>query len=310
MRGTISIWGHGSAKRDFIGDLVRSWIAEFRRHQPAVQFDYRMYGTASAVGAIYSGAGNLAILGEELSPAAARAFRRSRGYDPTIVEIATGSLEANYFDYAHMIFVNDDNPLRHLSLSQLRAIFGADTSHGRKPIRTWGQLGLTGEWADKPIQPYGWETDSDFALFFQERVLKNSHRWNPAIHEFANAMRPDGTQYDHGQQILDALAADRYGIAISSRRYVRPQVRALALGWEDGGPFVEADEESLIAQSYPLTRIIPAVVDQPPGKSIDPAVREFLRFILSRDGQQLLIDKSDYLPLGPDARQRALARLK
>ena len=310
VTGTISIWGHGSLKRDFVGELVRSWIAEFQRFQPNVRFDYRMYGTASAVGALTTGAGNLAILGEEISPDAARAFRRAKGYDPTIVEIATGSLDVNYFDYAHMIFVHRDNPLRHLSVGQLRAIFGAEAGPGRRPIRTWGDLGLGGAWADKPIHPYGWVTDSDFGLFFSGRVLANSHRWNAAISEYEHGKRPDGSQYDHGQRILDALAADPYGIAISNTRYGRSDVRALALGWTDGGPFVEASRATLVSQAYPLTRIIPAVVDRPPGGRLDPAVREFLRFILSREGQQALAERSEYLPLGDAAYRRSMDALK
>jgi len=310
VAGTLRLWGHGSHKRNFMGKLVTRWVEEFSRFHPHVLFENRMYGTASAVGALYTGAGDIALLGEEISPAAAAAFRRARGYAPTLVLVATGSLDVNYFDYAHMIFVHESNPLAGLSLSQLDAIFGAE--HRRSPgnIRRWGQLGLTGKWSRLPIQPYGWQVDVDFALFFRDRVLGGSHRWNPAIREYVHQRRPDGTQYDHGQQILDALAKDPAGIALSNSRYLVPGVKALPLSWRNDGDFVAATRASLINQAYPLVRLIPAVIDRAPGKSVAPAVREFLRYVLSREGQIALVEESGYLPLSKKAIARQLDVLR
>lgn len=298
VTGHLRIWGHGSFKRDFMGKLLATWIAAFTKAQPQVTLENRMYGTASAIGALYTGSGDIAILGEEISPAALRAFRRARGYDPTGIEIATGSVDINYYDYAHMVFVHRDNPLPGLTLRQLDAIFGEEARRGGPVARTWGQLGLSGQMAGAAIQPYGWKTDVDFALFFRERVLEGSHRWNGAIREYEHASRPDGSQYDHGQRIVDALADDPKGIAISNVRYANPAVRAVPLAWTASGPFVHATPQTLIQRRYPLTRIIPAYVDLPPGERIPAAQREFLRFILSREGQRILIEQSGYLPLG------------
>lgn len=309
VEGVVRLWGHGSHRRNFMGNLVRRWTAEFSRHQPDVLFENRMYGTASAIAALLTGAGEIALLGEEISPASATAFRRAKGYPPTEIQISPGSVDVNFFDYAHMIFVHRDNPLAGLSLAQLEAIFGVEGLRGRGQIRTWGQLGLGGEWQDQPIQPYGWKVDEDFALFFRERVLEHSHRWNPAIREHVHVQRPDGSQYDHGQQILDALARDRFGIAISNIRYAVPEVRAVPLSWNENGSFVAASPSTLIDQSYPLVRIIPAYVDIPPGETAAPAVREFLRYALSREGQQALIEETGYLPLGPAAIEEQLRRL-
>lgn len=308
--GTIRLWGHGSFKRDFMGKLVDAWIRQFRKQQPSVRFENRMYGTASAVGALYSGAGDVAILGEEISPAAARAFQRAKGYPPTDIPIATGSVDVNFFDYAHMVFVHRDNPLRQLSLQQLDAIFGSEHRRGDHNVRGWGELGLGEAWRGRRIQPYGWKTDVDFALFFRERVLGDSHRWNPDIREFVHVIRADGSQYDHGQQILDALGRDPHGIAISNVRYATPQVRALALAWQPDGPWVDATPATLIAQTYPLVRIIPAIIDRVPGQPIEPTVREFLRYLLSRDGQRSLVEHSGYLPLGADALAEQRRRLQ
>jgi phosphate transport system substrate-binding protein len=310
VAGTIRLWGHGSFRHDFMGGLVRAWIERFHAYQPGVVFDYRMYGTASAIGALYTNAGDIAILGEEISPAARRAFLRARGYEPTGIEIATGSLDVNFFDYAHMIFVHRDNPLRRLSLAQLEAIFGTEGRRRSGVIRTWGELGLVGDWADQRIRPYGWKTDVDFALFFRERVLEDSHRWNPDIQEFVHVRRADGSQYDHGQQIIDALSQDRYGIAVSNLRYAAGEVKALELAWQDDGPWCKATIANLLSRCYPLTRIIPAYIDRPLGSPVDPAQREFLRFVLSREGQTLLLEHSGYLPLGAAFRARELAKLQ
>jgi phosphate transport system substrate-binding protein len=309
VSGTIRLWGHGSPKHDFMGRLMDAWIAGFAKYQPDVKFENHMYGTASAIGALYSGAGDIAILGEEISPATATAFEREKHYPPTCIQIATGSLDVNYFDYAHMVFVRKDNPIKGLTLAQLDAVFGAEHRRGPRNIRTWGELGLTSEWADRRIQPYGWQVDVDFALFFREAVLENSHRWNTDLKEFVHVLRPDGTQYDHGQQILDTLAKNPAGIAISNVRYANPEVRALPLARNEGEPFYAPTRANLIAQTYPLVRIIPAFIDVPPGQPVDPKVREFLRYLLSREGQQALVHDSDYLPLGADAIKRQLEKL-
>lgn len=310
VEGVVRLWGHGSFRHDFMRRLVADWERHFQREQPAVRIEYRMYGTASAVGAVYTGAGDVALLGEEISPAAARAFLRAKGYPHTDVSIATGSVDVNYFDYAHMVFVHRDNPLAQMSLPQLREVFGDASPAQERNVRVWGELGLEGAWRDRPIQPYGWKTDVDFALFFAGRVLNGSHRWNPALREFEHGKYPDGSQYDHGQRILDALARDPAGIAISNIRYARPEVRALPLAWTELGPYVHATPATLIEQQYPLVRIIPAIVDLPPGGSLTPATREFLRFLLSREGQRALLRESGYLPLGVAALRAQLEKIR
>jgi phosphate transport system substrate-binding protein len=309
VSGTVTLWGHGSFKRDFMGPLVQEWMTGLRRHQPGIALDYRMYGTASAISALFTGAGNLALLGEEISPSAALAFQRAKGYAPTAIEVATGSLDVNFFDYAHMIFVHRDNPIRGLTLQQLDGVFGAEHRRGASNIRRWGELGLKGEWASQRIQPYAWQVDEDFALFFREAVLNGSHRWNEATREYLHAKHADGSQYDHGQQILDALGQDRFGIAISNVRYTIPQVRPVPLARRQGEAFVTATPETLVSQAYPLVRIIPAYVDKPPGGRVEPAVAEFLRYLLSRQGQAALVAHSGYLPLGERPIAAQLAKL-
>lgn len=311
VTGTVRLWGHGSPKHDFMGKLLGRWERDFHRYQPHVRIVDDLYGSASGVGALYTGAGDLAILGEEVSPAAERAFERERHYAPTTFEIATGNVDLNYYDYAHMVFVNRANPIDRLTLPQLARILGAAPAGGDSgPIRTWGELGLTGAWAGRSIQPYSWRFDQDFGLFLRARVLGGSDRTNPQVRQFVTYDRPDGTIADRGEQILQALARDPDGIAVSNIRFANPRVKLLQLAATPSGPYVLPTVATLISRQYPLTRIIPAVVDVPPGHPIDPAVREFLRFILSREGQSALIENSGYLPLGPQYVRAQLRKLQ
>ena len=310
VAGTIRLWGHGSPKHDFVGKLVKAWTDGFAKYQPDVKFENHMYGTASAIGAIYTGAGDLAILGEEISPTATAAFLREKHYMPTGVEIATGSLDVNYFDYAHMIFVHKENPLKGLTLAQLDAIFGAEHRRGPRNFRTWGEVGLKGEWTDRHIQPYGWKIEEDFSFFFRDVVMAGSHRWNEDLKEYAHVIQADGSTYEHGRRILDALAQDPAGIALSNLRFANAQVRALPLAWTDDGPYYEPTKANLISRKYPLTRVIPAFFDHTPGTPVDPKIREFLRYILSREGQRALVTESDYLPISVEANHEQLEKLK
>jgi phosphate transport system substrate-binding protein len=309
VAGTIRVWGHGSFRRDFMGRLMKYWEEGFRKYQPQIQIENRMYGTASAIGALYTGAGDLAILGEEIRPAAAAAFERVLHYPPEGVEIATGSLDVRNFDYAHVFFVHEDNPISKLTLTQLDGIFGDEHRRGPRNIRTWGELGLAGEWKDKPIHPYGWRLDDDFALYLQEALLMGSHKWNCDLRAFAHITNPDGTVYDHGKRILDALARDPLGIAVSNLRYMSPRVKPLALAARDGEPYYEATKENLVERKYPLTRIIPAFFNRAPGQPLDPKVKEFLRYLLSFEGQQDILRDANYLPLSQNAIREQLKKL-
>jgi phosphate transport system substrate-binding protein len=310
VSGVIRIWGHGSLKIPWMKPLVSFWEEGFRQFHPGVRIQYEMHGTSSAIPALFMGVGDLAILGEEVDPAAAAAFEKVKHYPPRSVEVMTGSLDVRNFDYAQMFFVHKDNPITQLTLAQLDAIFGEEHRRSQDNIRNWGQLGLSAEWADKPITPYGWKIDDSFGFFLEQTLLSGSHRWNCALKEYAHIYRPDGTIYDHGQQILDALAEDRYGIAVSNLRYANPNVRAIRLGVQQGGPYYEASKENLIERNYPLTRLIPAVYDQPPGKLIEPRVREFLRYVLSRQGQEAVVRDGRYLPLMKEGVSEGMRKLQ
>ena len=310
VSGVIRVSGHGSATNPWMRQLLIAWEKDFQRFQPGIRLEYRMYGTSSAIPALFNGVADIAILGEEIDPAAVRTFERVKHYPPLGVDLFTGSVEIRNMDYAQMFFVNKDNPLTQLSLTELDGIFGEEHLRGTTNIRTWGQLGLTGEWASKPITPYGWKIDDSFGVFLEHYLMEGSHHWNCDLHEFSHIKRPDGTIYDHGQQILDALAKDRYGIAVSNIRYAGPNVKPLAIGVTPSGPFYGVTKQTLIDRTYPLARVIPAVIDRAPGMPIDPKLKEFLRYLLSREGQEVVVHDGHYLPLSPTAALKEMRKLE
>ena len=311
VTGTIRLWGHGAPLLDFMGMLVKSWEDGFTALQPGVRIEYNMYGTASALGALYTGKGDLAILGQEIYPFEVRAFQQARHYRPTEIEIATGSVDVRNFDFSLGPFVNAGNPLSKLTLDQMDKIFAFHDKPGDN-ILTWDQLGLTGpEWTGKPIHLYGWYESDIFSTWIERAALHGSHRWRCDMRQYAHIHRPDGTIYDSGQQILDDLSNDPYGMGLSSVRYLKgTDTKPLLLARTPEGPYYAATKQTLIDRQYPLVRIIPAELDRAPGQAVQPAVREFLLYLLSREGQADIVRNGKYLPLEPEAAARQREKLK
>src|SRR5260370_17142368 len=217
--GTIRLWGHGAPVLDFMGMLVKAWEDGFAKYQPGVKFEYDMYGTASAMGALYTGKGDITILGQEIYPFETAAFEQVKHYPPLGIEIATGSVDVRNFDFAIGVFINKNNPLSQMPLDQIDKIFAWHEGGKSANIETWGQLELKGDWADKPIHLYGWHESDVFSTFVEHAALHDSHRWRCGMKQYAHSHRADGTIYDSGQQILDALTSDPYGTALSNLLY-------------------------------------------------------------------------------------------
>lgn len=309
VSGTIRVWGHGAEGKDFIRTLVLNWEAGFQKFQPGVQFDNQLMGTASAIGALYTGTGDLALLGREIWPDEIQAFQEVFHYPPLGLEITTGSYAVRNKDFALIVYVHKDNPLARLTLSQVESIFGCH-SNKTANIRSWGQLGLTNEWARKPLHVYGFEISRGFGFYMEQAVLHGSSKWNPDMVELGDEHLPNGKLLDAGKRILDALAADQLGIAYSSALYTNDKVKPVALGVRDSGPYVRPTVETVQDRSYPLTRVIPMFLNRKPGQPVDPKVKEFLRYILSEQGQAAVAQDHGYLPVTPEVARRQLEKLQ
>jgi phosphate transport system substrate-binding protein len=300
----IRIWGHGALGHDYIESLVIKWEAGFRKTHPEVQFDNQLHGTASALGSLYTGTGDIAIMGREIWPVEVEAFEDVHHYPPLGIDVVTGALDIRNKDFALVVFVNRANPLAHLSLPQIAKLFGAE----QKPPATWGDLGLTGDWAKRPIHLYGFEIHRGFGYYLEQRVMNGSTLWNPALVELGDVKKPDGSLLDAGQRIVDAIGADPDAIGYSSLLYKNPEIRAIPIG-PAGGPFLLATHETLADHTYALTRSITAFIDRAPGKPADPRVEAFLRYVLSPEGQQAVIEDGGYTALPPSVANAEAAKL-
>lgn len=315
VSGVIRSWGNNE-----MGPLMRRWEAGFHRYQPDVYFDDTLKGTASAQFGLDTNMADLALMGRQVFTYETYGIYRRSHMLPVGIAVAAGSFDVPHKSYALTVFVHRDNPLRRLTVAQLDEIFGAQRTGGwqglrwnravarssEQNIRTWGKLGLTGAWADKPLHVYGPPgIYPGGTSFFQIRVMGGADTWNPALQEFADP-----------RKMMAALSADPEGIAYTGMRYRTPEVKALAIANKPAGPFVLPTRETVADHSYPLSRLVYIYFtpDQANGDPADPKVlaklKEFLRYILSRQGQEDVAAAGDYLPLTPRLVQAQLKKLQ
>jgi phosphate transport system substrate-binding protein len=237
-------------------------------------------------------------MGREIWEPEVAAFREVRGYAPTGIDVMTGSFDVRNKGYAITIFTHASNPIEGLTLEQLDAVYGIERRRGHGAVATWGDLGLTGEWADKPVRLYGLPIARGFADYVQERVFQGSQLWKPELREFRDEPNSVSTATDGATRMLAALADDPYGIGYAGLVYSHPGTRAIPVAERKGAPFVTPGRATVRDRSYPLHRIISFFVDKAPGRRAAPQVDAFLRFVLSREGQAIIErDGGGYLPL-------------
>ena len=304
--GTIRSWGHV-----FLKKVMLSWEAQFRQYHPGITFSDNLVSSAAATGALFTDTADLGIVGREIRPMEVAGYTRVMKHKPFPLEVMTGSFANADKSVALGIFVNRANPIEHLTFAQLDAIFGGEHLRGEKSnIRTWGELGLTGQWAHRPTQVYTGELDAAPGFFFSQQVMRGSLLWNDHLLHFDDLTRPDGTVYEAQQRIVDALAKDPAGIALSGAGVHNPDVRLVPISTGYSGPYIAATPQSVQDRSYPLSRSVWIYTNQAPGHPLDPRVREFLRFIFSREGQQLVQAEGEYLPLTPELAASQLKKLQ
>ena len=222
------------------------------------------------------------------------------------------------------IFVNRANPITRLTVDQLDGIFGSVRDGGwvgtewhpefargaDRNLRTWGQLGLTGEWADKPIHVYGLNLRYHQATTISDWLLKSSDKWNENLRTYANYARPDGTLAIAAELLMEDLARDPYGIAYSGIQNQKPETKSLLVAPRGGGPYVAMTMTNIQQRTYPLADAVYFYLNRAPGAPLDPKVREFLRYVLSREGQEQVERDGKYLPLTGEVVRAMLARLE
>ena len=324
VSGTIRMWGSNYITDGFLGGY---WEAAFRKYHPDVKFDFHMKTTLAAVPSLIFGVSDLGI-GRKITFAEQELFERYTDRSPVEIEIATGSYDVPGWQPGYGVVVQKDNPLTKITMEQLDGVFGAERAGGwegtswrpnwargsEKNIRTWGQLGLTGEWADKPINVYGLTLRYHQATEISDRVLKASDKWNERLKIYANFVSKAG-KLERGMN--EDLAADKYGIGIVAAPTTnltggasQPTQKVLPVAVKDGGPYIPYTLDTLQNRTYPLYDRIFAYADRERGKPMNPAVLEFLRFVLSQEGQAEVMRDGKYLPLTAEVANAQLKRLE
>jgi phosphate transport system substrate-binding protein len=303
--GLIRVWGDGH-----MADVLLSLENGFRKHHPDIRFENKLMGTGTAMAGLYTSVADLAFMGRAATPKEIMAFEWVFRYKPQSIEMMTGSLNVPGKSPALAVFVHKDNPLPQLTLAQLDGIFGCERRRGLGNIQTWGQLGLKGEWQTQAIHAYSHDAETGSGAFFRQTVMNDSRKWNwDAVKEFQDSKKPDGSTYEASQQILDAVSRDLHGIGVSCLCYENPLVKPIALAFEEGDGYWQATTGNLVRRRYPLTRLISVYVNRANGRPIEPKVKEFLRYILSREGQESVARDGGYLPLAPEAVGEQLRQL-
>ncbi|MFI5336167.1 MAG: PstS family phosphate ABC transporter substrate-binding protein [Opitutales bacterium] len=296
-----------------LGPLLLRWQEGFRRTHPGVRFENHLTGSDTGMARLYTGQADLVLLGREAAPNEIKAFEWIYQYRPFPVDILTGSLDRAGRSPALVFFVHPDNPLSRLTLVQADALFSPERRRGAPAeLRTWGQLGLTGEWADRPVHLYVCDTESNTGCYFRKTVLKDSrHLYWDRLQESADTRPLDHPTHDAAAKIRAALAADRDGLAVASLAPgADASVKALALAADEAGVAVSATEATLRDRSYPLARPVYAYVNQAPGTPVPPLAAEFLRYLLGKEGRSAVQPDDGYLSLTPEQARVQSAKLQ
>jgi phosphate transport system substrate-binding protein len=177
-------------------------------------------------------------------------------------------------------------------------------------IRSWDQLGLTGEWAGKRIHTGGQNLSAGATLQFSNEVLRGSLQFVEGFKTFTNYITPDGKINSWSLQVQREVKRDKFAIFLASPTTLSPEMKELAIGGWDGGPYVPRTLETVRDQSYPLTHHAFFYLNKDPGKPVDPKVDEFLHFVLSQEGQDCVQHEGRYLPLTAEVVRGQLKKLE
>jgi phosphate transport system substrate-binding protein len=265
-----------SVGSDTMNNLMTLWGETFSHLYPNVKLQVEGKGSSTAPPALISGTAQFGPMSRPMKPSEIDEFEKKFGYKPTEIRTSYDALA---------VYVHRDNPLDRLALAQVDAAFSKTRKRGApRDAATWGDLGLTGDWAARPISLYGRNSASGTYGFFKEHVLKNGDYKDTVKEQPGSA------------SVVQGVTNDRYGMGYSGIGYKTSGVKALALAEKEAGPYSSGSYDDVVSGKYPLARFLYIYVNRAPGKPLDPLVREFLRLVQSREGQEVVV-KDGYLPL-------------
>jgi phosphate transport system substrate-binding protein len=261
---------------DSMNNEMALWSEAFRKFYPGVKIEVEGKGSATAPTALIEGTAQFGPMSRPMKGEEVSAFKAKFGYEPTAIKTSLDVLA---------VYVHRDNPIKSLSLQDVDAIFSKTRKSGAKSdIATWGDLGLTGEWANKPIQLYGRNSASGTYGYFKDHALAKG--------DFKDSVK----EQPGSAAVVQGVASDKYGIGYSGIGYKTDAVKAVPLSLKAGGDVVPATEETALSGTYPLGRYLLIYINKAPKQDLDPARREFLLYVLSAQGQEA-VEKNGYIAL-------------
>jgi len=277
-----------SVGSDTLNNVMTLWAEGFHKHYPGVQIEIEGKGSTSAPPALTAGTSQFGPMSREMKAKEIDEFEKKYGYKPTGIATSIDMLA---------VYVHKDNPIKGMTFQQVDAIFSKGRKGGfEKDIRTWGDLGLAGEWADKPISLYGRNSTSGTYGYFKEHAL------------FGGDYKDSVKEQAGSSTVVQGVATDKYAVGYSGIGYKTADVRAVPLALKAGQPFVEAQPENGYSGDYPMSRFLYVYVNAKPGSQLDPVRREFVLYMLSRQGQED-VARADFLPLPAAVAKEQLAKV-
>ena len=276
-----------SVGSDSLANLMTLWAEEYKKAYPNVNIQIQAAGSSTAPPALTEGTANLGPMSRAMKDNELQAFEEKFGYKPTAVPVAIDALA---------VFVHKDNPIQSLSIEQVDAIFSSTRlCGGEKDITTWGDLGLSGEWAAKPLQLFGRNSVSGTYGYFKEEALcKGDFK--------ANVNEQPGSA-----SVVQSISSTLNAIGYSGIGYRTSSVRAVPLS-KKGGEAFEANEQNALAGKFPLSRFFYVYVNKAPNKPLSPLDAEFIKLMLSKQGQEVVM-KDGYIPLPSKVAEKTLKEL-
>src|SRR5690554_605675 len=276
-----------SVGSDSLANLMTLWAEEFKRNYPNVNIQIQAAGSSTAPPALTEGTANIGPMSRPMKDSEKQAFEQKYGYKPVEIPVAIDALA---------VFVHKDNPIKSLDIEQVDAIFSSTRLCGAdQDIRTWGQLGLTGEWANKPIQLFGRNSVSGTYGYFKETALCKGD------------FKPNVNEQPGSASVVQSISSTLNAIGYSGIGYRTSSVRAVPLS-KKGGEAFEASEANALTGKFPLARFFYVYVNKDPNKPLQPLEAEFLKLVLSRQGQDVVV-KDGYIPLPKKVVDKALKEL-
>jgi phosphate transport system substrate-binding protein len=273
---------------DTMNNLMTLWLEGFKKYYPLVNIQIEGKGSSTAPPALIEGTAQFGPMSRKMKNKETDLFEQKYGFKPTRIRTSLDALA---------VFVNKDNPIDCMTLSELDAVFSSTRKRRHSAVNTWGDLGLKGVWASKPISIYGRNSASGTYGYFKHHVMKKG--------DYKSSVK----EQPGSASVVQGITKDKYGIGYSGIGYKTSGVKILKLSKKKGKPCVDGSYENVVSDKYPLSRYLYLNIVKYPNKPLEPLVKEFLKFVLSYQGQEIVV-KAGYLPLPYKIVEKELRKIK